>query len=138
MTAHNAKRFALFHIASAALEEVLLVSVLLALLPRFGIRTPLWLVALLALAWASWSYLSYKFISKTMRKPPVVGPETLVGLRCRTTTELSPGGYVRAGSELWRARSLADRIEAEAEVVVAEVSGLTLLVVPAADPITEG
>ena len=125
--------FALFNIVSTVIEEAVLITVLLWLLPHFAIRIPLWLVVVLALAWAAWSYLTYSLGKKVIGKPPAVGPETMIGLRCRTTTPLSPVGYVQAGSELWRACSITRDIDAEVEVVITEVRGLTLLVLPLTD-----
>ena len=125
--------FALFNIISTVIEEAVLIIVLLWLLPRFGIMIPLWLVVVLALAWAAWSYLTYSLVKKVIGKPPAVGPETMVDIRCRTITPLSPVGYVQAGSELWRAYSITRDIDAEVEVVITEVKGLTLLVLPLTD-----
>jgi NfeD-like C-terminal, partner-binding len=53
-----------------------------------------------------------------------------VGIKCRTTTPLSPQGYVLAGSELWRAHSIHGDVNAEVEVVTVDVKGLTLIVKP--------
>lgn len=125
--------FALFNLVSTVIEEAVLIAVLLWLLPHFGISIPIWLVVVLVLAWAAWSYLTYSLGKRVIGKPPAVGPETMVGLRCRTTTPLSPVGYVQAGSELWRACSIAGDVAAEVEVVIAEVRGLTLLVMPLID-----
>jgi membrane protein implicated in regulation of membrane protease activity len=125
--------FALFNIVSTVIEEAVLITVLLWLLPHFGIRIPIWLVVVLALAWAAWSYLTYSLGKKVIGKPPAVGPETMVGLRCTTTMPLSPMGYVQAGSELWRACSIAGDIDAGVEVVTVGMKGLTLFVTPSID-----
>ena len=88
--------FALFNIVSTVIEEAVLITVLLWLLPHFGISVSIWLVVVLALAWAAWSYLTYQLGKRVIGKTPAVGPETLIGVRCRTTTPLSLVGYVQA------------------------------------------
>ncbi len=127
------RSFALFSLVTTIIEEIVLMAVLLGLLPHSGISIPIWLVMVLALAWAAWSYLTYRLGKKVIGKPPVVGPETMVGLRCTTTMPLSPMGYVQAGSELWRACSIAGDIDAGVEVVTVGMKGLTLFVTPSID-----
>jgi membrane-bound ClpP family serine protease len=133
MPSRNKRLFALYSLATTVAEEVILVIVLLVVLPRFGIVIPLWLVAVLSLAWAAWSYFAYRMGKKVIGRRSVAGPEALVGVRCITTTPLSPVGYVRAGSELWRARSISGDIDAEVEVIISEVKGLTLFVMQSSD-----
>jgi membrane-bound ClpP family serine protease len=122
------RSFALFNLATTAAEETALMVVLLWLLPKLGMDVPPWLVIVLAVAWGAWSYLTYRIGARTLNILPVVGAEALPGVRCRTITPLSPGGYVRAGSELWKAHSIAGDIDSEVEVLIVEVKGLTLLV----------
>jgi len=90
----NKRSFALFCLVTTVIEEAVLVAVLLWLLPRFGITIPLWLFIVLVLAWAGWSYLTYRLGKKTIGKTPTVGPEAMVGTLCQTTTPLCPVGYV--------------------------------------------
>jgi membrane-bound ClpP family serine protease len=125
--------FVLFNLATTVVEETALMLVMLWLLPSLGMDVPPWIVIVLAMVWAAWSYLTYRIGAKTIEKIPVVGAEALVGVRCITTTPLLPGGYVQAGSELWRAHSTAGDINSEVEVVVVEVKGLTLLVKPSSE-----
>ena len=129
----NKRSFALYSLATTVAEVGLLVIVLLVVLLRFGIVIPLWLVAVLSQAWAAWSYIAYRMGKKVIGKRSVAGPEALVGVRCITTTPLSPVGYVRAGSELWRAHSISGDIDAEVEVIIFEVKGLTLFVMQSSD-----
>jgi membrane-bound ClpP family serine protease len=124
------RSFILFNLATTAAEETVLMVIMLWLLPSLGMDVPPWIVIVLAMVWAAWSYLTYRIGAKTIEKIPVVGAEALVGVRCITTTPLSPVGYIRAGNELWRAQSIAGDVNIEVEVVVVEVKGLTLLVTP--------
>lgn len=127
------RSFALFCLVTTVIEEAVLIAVLLWLLPRFGISIPIWLFVVLVLAWVAWSYLTYRLGERVIAKTPAVGPETMVGVMCRTTTPLCPVGYVQAGSELWRACSIAGDIDAGVEVVIIGMKGLTLFVTPSID-----
>jgi membrane protein implicated in regulation of membrane protease activity len=61
--------------------------------------------------------------------PSVVGPEAMLGRTGVVTTECSPVGYVRLGSELWRAESLdGARLPVGQPVVVRRFNGLAILV----------
>ena len=122
------RSFALLNLITTAAEEAVLVVVLLVILPRLRVNIPILLVVVLVVAWAVWSYFTYRLGAKAMDKIPVVGAEALVGIKCRTTTPLSPKGYVKVGSELWQAHSIDRDINSEVEVVIVEVKGLTLLV----------
>jgi len=133
MPGRTKRSFALYSLVTTIVEQAILVIVLLAVLPRFGIGIPVWLVVVLSLAWAAWSYFAYRMGEKVIGRTPVAGPEALVGVRCITTTPLSPVGYVRAGSELWRARSISGDIDTEVEVIISEVKGLTLFVMQSSD-----
>jgi len=132
-TGRNKGSFALFCLVTTVIEEVVLISVLLWLLPYFGIRIPARVVVLLVLAWAGWSCLTYLLGKKTLGKTPLVGTETIIGTICQTTTPLCPKGYVQVGTELWRARSIAGDIDTGVEVVTVGRKGLTLFVTPSSD-----
>lgn len=97
---------------------------LLFLLPYFGINVPIWVIVVASLGWAAWAYIGYSIGAKILAKKPVSGIEAMVGARCRTTTPLSPDGYVRAGSELWKARSTREHVDADVDVTIVDVKGL--------------
>jgi membrane protein implicated in regulation of membrane protease activity len=128
MPGRSRRSFAIYSLVVTIVEDAILVIVLLVVLPLFGISLPVWLVVVLPLAWAAWSYFAYRMGKKVIGKTSVAGAEALVGARCVTSTPLSPVGYIRVGNELWRAHSISGHIDAEVEVVVAEVKGLTLYV----------
>ena len=125
--------FTLYHIVTTTIQEAVLIIVLLWLLPHFGIGIPIWLVVVLVLVWAAFSYLSYSIGKGVICKPPIVGPETMIGRRSRATTLLSPAGYVQSGNEHWRAHSIAGVIERGIEVEIVDINGLDLFVAPLRD-----
>jgi membrane-bound serine protease (ClpP class) len=61
------------------------------------------------------------------RRKALVGVEALVGRRGVAVGDLRPEGQVRVGGEIWKARC-EGYCEAQTEVVVRGVDGLTLVV----------
>ncbi|MFC1909860.1 NfeD family protein [Chloroflexota bacterium] len=124
----NIKSYALFCLFTTLIEEAALVAALLWFLPQFGITIPVWVIAMLALAWAGWSYTTYWLGKKAIDKSPVLGLEAMIGTICKTTTPLVPEGYVRTKNELWRACSIAGDVGSGRQVVIVSVEKLTLFV----------
>jgi len=60
----------------------------------------------------------------------MISPETMVGSKCSAATSLTPEGYVRVGSELWKALATSSIIHKDEEVVIVGINGLTVLVAP--------
>jgi membrane-bound ClpP family serine protease len=127
------RSFGLINLVTTAVEEAVLVLILLVILPRLGVNIPIQLVVLSVVVWAAWSYITYRLGARAIDKIPVVGAEALIGIMGRTTTPLSPIVYVKVGGELWQAHSIAGDIDSEVEVVIVELRGLTLLVTIASD-----
>jgi len=122
------RKYTAYAIITSLLEELVLVAVVLWLLPRFGIDIPLWGLALLMIALGEYSYIIYKLGKKALDKKPTVSPD--IGNRGKATTPLTPTGYVRLGTEMWKASSTDSSIDAGEEVVVVGMQGMTLLVAP--------
>ncbi len=122
------RKFTAYATITSLLEELALVAVVLWLLPRLGINIPLWGLALLMIALGVYSYMTYQLGKKALDKKPIVSPD--IGNRGKATTPLTPTGYVRLGTELWKASSTDSSIEAGEEVVVIGMQGVTLLVAP--------
>jgi membrane-bound ClpP family serine protease len=123
------KKYVAYSIITSLVEEAALAAVVLWVLPELGINTPLWGLILMMLALGAYEYISYLICKKTLEKKPIVSPD--IGSRGITTTQLAPRGYVKIGSELWKAASTSSNMMDEGkEVVVVGVKGLTLLVAP--------
>ncbi len=101
--------------------------VVLWLLPRIGINIPLWGLIIMMVALGTYAWVAYRLGRKALDKKPIFSPD--VGSRGRTTTPISPTGYVRVNGELWRASS-SSTIGAGEEIAVAGIDGMTLLVSP--------
>ena len=114
-------------IITSLLEEAALAAVVLWLLPRFGIDIPIWGLILMMIALGAYNYITYRLGMKALVKKPIISPD--IGSRGRTTTPISPRGYVRVKGELWQASS-SSTIDAGAEIAVVGMEGMTLLISP--------
>jgi len=125
------KKYTAYSVISSVLEEAALAAVVLWALPEFGINIPLWGLILMMFGLGAYEYIGYRIGKKTLDKKPIVSPD--IGSRGRTTTQLAPTGYVKVGSELWKASSTGPDIDEGEQVVVVGVEALTLLVAPQND-----
>jgi|GEM_PF-478109 len=121
------RRYTAHVIITTLLEEAALVAVVLWGLPMFGINVPLWGLIVLMAALGTYASLTYRLGRKALARKPTVSPG--VGSRGRTTTLISPTGYVRVNGELWPAWSNAT-IGAGEEIAVAGMERMTLLISP--------
>ncbi len=128
LTDRKKRAYKLYSLGRLVFDEAALLAVVLWLLPGFGIDISIWLLIVFMVAWAVYSCLTSMLVEKVIVRESAVGPEALIGVKCRTTTPLSPEGYVRVGTELWRACSIAEGTEIGAEVIIVGINRLTLLV----------
>jgi len=122
------KRYTVLAIATGLLEQAVLAAVVLWLLPRVGINIPLWGLILMMIALGVYNYMNYRLGKKALVRKPMVSLD--IGSRGRTTTVISPKGYVRVNGELWQASS-SSTIDVGQEIVVMGIEGMTLLISPA-------
>jgi len=121
------RRYTVLAITTSLLEQAALVTVVLWLLPRAAINIPLWGLILMMIALGVYNYTNYRLGRKALVKKPVISPD--IGSRGRTTTPVSPKGYVRVNGELWQASS-SSTIDVGEEIVIVGREGMTLLVSP--------
>ena len=121
------RRYTVLAIVTTLLEEAALAAVVLWLLPRVAINIPLWGLILMMIALGVYGYITYRLGMKALVKKPMISPD--IGSRGRTTTPISPRGYVRIKGELWQASS-SSTIDAGEEIAVVGMEGMTLLISP--------
>ncbi len=119
-------------VVGALFEQALLAAAVLWLLPLFGIRLPLWLLAVLMLGLAVHSCIMYRVGRTTFFLKPKVAFENIIGATGVVTRWQSSEGYVKVQGVLWKARCPEHGLKAGDEVVVTGVVGLRLMVVPKA------
>ena len=82
---------------------------------------------LMMIALGVYNYITYRLGKKAIVKKPMISLD--IGSRGRTTTPISPTGYVRVNGELWQASSKST-IDAGEEIAVVGIEGMTLLISP--------
>lgn len=112
------------------LEEAILVAVVLWLLPQFNVNIPLWVLAVLMVALAIYSYIMYRVGRSTFLIRPKVAAEAVIGNEGKVTKRLAPEGYVKVQGVLWKATCSESELEVGDEVVVVGIEGLRLLIRP--------
>jgi len=121
------RRYTALAITTSLLEEAALVAVVLWLLPMVAVNIPLWGLILMMIALGVYNYINYRLGKKALDKKPMISLD--IGSRGRTTTPVSPKGYVRVNGELWQASSNST-IDAGEEIAVVGIEGMTLLIRP--------
>lgn len=123
----SCRTYKAYSIVIGLLEGTALTAMVFWLLPKFGINVPIWGLALLLVALATHNGIGYRLSSKVLQSKPI--PLFHLGGRGRAVTPISPNGYVRVNGELWRA-SANSSIQADSQVSIVAVQGMTLLVAP--------
>ena len=121
------RRYTALAITTSLLEEAALMAVVLWLLPKVAINIPFWGLILMMIALGVYNYINYRLGKKALTKKPMISLD--IGSRGRTTTPISPKGYVRVNGELWQASSNST-IDAGEEIAVVGIEGMTLLISP--------
>jgi membrane protein implicated in regulation of membrane protease activity len=108
--------------------DILLAGLVLLLLHKWMALSSAWGLGLFAL-WVVKDFAMY-FLLQGAFRPPLTGPETLVGARAVAMEPLAPTGHVLLFGETWRAESLRPHnvIAPGTPVIVRAIRGLTLLV----------
>ena len=117
-------------VLSNLLIEAVIVVVILWGLPRLGIRIPLYGLILICVAFLIYAVISYNIGSRTLRKKPVPGFTTMVGVEGQVVSRLAPEGLARIEGELWNARSENGPIDVGIDVIVVSQNGLKVIVRP--------
>lgn len=107
------------------LDDAIILTLAIIIFSRFGIRTPVWLIILIAVLFIGWTFVSYL----AMRRNPPLGFENMIGATGLTLDSLSPRGTVRISHEQWAAKARGGNIGVGVAVVVVGQTGLLLTVV---------
>ena len=117
-------------VLSNLLIEAIIVVVILWGLPRLDIHLPVYGLVLICVAFLIYAVISYNIGSRTLRKKPVPGFTTMVGVEGQVVIRLAPEGLVRIEGELWNARSENGPIDVGTDVIVVSQNGLKVVVRP--------
>ena len=108
--------------------EAIIVALLLWGLPRLGIHIPLYGIILICVAFIIYAVALFIIGSRTLRRKPLPGLTTMVGIEGQVVSRLAPEGFVRIGGELWNARAENGIIDVGADVIVVRQYGLKVVV----------
>jgi membrane-bound ClpP family serine protease len=115
-------------IVTSLLDEAAILAVIIWLLPKMGVKIPLWGTIICVLGFAVFAVVSFKVGSRTLRLKPMLGFTNMIGTEGLTTSRLMPDGFIKIDGELWAARAEKGHIESGKAVVVTEQKGLRLAV----------
>jgi membrane protein implicated in regulation of membrane protease activity len=115
-------------IVSTIAEETAIMLLSLWLLPRIKVHIPVFLLAIIMLAWLGWSVFTYRKGTTALVRNPVRGLVDMKGMKGVVVQPLRPEGLIKIGGELWNARAISGRTESGTNVVVVSQQGLKLIV----------
>ena len=115
-------------IITTILEEIGIYAIWRWLLPGLGINWPVSALIGMMVAWGIFSIFVFTITTSILSKQKPTGLPSMVGMRGKVTSELSPEGMVKIDSELWVAKSESGTIPAGGEVEVVGEDGLKLMV----------
>lgn len=116
-------------ILGGLLDDVVIAVIVIWGLPQFGIHIPVFGVVAILGVLTVYSVLSFHLGTRTLRRTPVPGFTSMVGLRGIAKLILSPSGLIEIKGELWQARSEnGNTIKIGDEVEVIAQKGLKLVV----------
>ena len=120
----------LISIINNLLIEAIIVTVILWVFPRFGVHIPLYGLILICIAFLIYATVSYNVGSRTLKRKPLPGFTTMIGVEGETVNRLAPEGLVRIEGELWSSISENGPIDEGTHVIVVHQNGLKLVVRP--------
>jgi membrane-bound ClpP family serine protease len=115
-------------IITSLLDEAIIVALIIWGLPKLGIQLPLYVIIIILIAFAAYAVITFKLGSRILKKTPMPGFTSMIGVEGRVVKRLAPVGFVRIQGELWDSRSQTSNIEVGSDVVVIAQSGLKLIV----------
>ena len=124
------KAYIVFNIATGLLKGAVLLSIVLWLLPLWGVNIPIWGLILMVAVFLTYEIVTFRLGRRALERKPVIWSEAIVGRCGKTTTPLTPDGYVQVNGELWHAFSSDTNINEDDDIVVVEMDRLILRVAP--------
>jgi membrane-bound serine protease (ClpP class) len=115
-------------VVTSLIDEVIIIAVVLWVLPLFDIHLPLWGLILLIIGFMIYAIMSFKIGSRILKKKPLPGMTSMVGIEGMVTTSLVPRGFIKIKGELWKARAESGTIISGTIITVISQEGLELVV----------
>lgn len=109
-------------------DEIAIIFILAFVLPALGVVVPPRIIGLVVGILLVKDAVFIPFILPVLERRATTGPEALPGQTATVVEELDPAGFVKIGSELWRAECTNGNAEMGEKVRVVGVRGNVLLV----------
>ncbi|MFC1990172.1 NfeD family protein [Chloroflexota bacterium] len=110
------------------LDEAAVVLLVIVVLQFFGIRIPLLIGIVMGLVLGTFVFIIHVAVIPSFHRRIVTGSEGMLGVQGRVVEALNPVGVIIVNGERWRAVSTDDNIEADENVEIVGLEGLTLKV----------
>jgi membrane protein implicated in regulation of membrane protease activity len=125
----STRGYTIYAIVGTILESLILLIVLFIILPLFSINLEWWIIVLIVLVELAISAFTYIMGRRALSRSLIYGSDSLIGCVGTVSSSLDPVGYIKIRGELWKA-VCNDKAGAGTEVVVTEMKGLKLRVIP--------
>lgn len=110
------------------IDDIIIIGIMFFILWKIGIRLPIELPIGVIVLVGIYSFLKYKYVYPALKKKPITGFESIIGLIGVVVKPLNPEGLVKVQGELWKAISCdKDVINIDEKVEIIKVEGLTLI-----------
>ena len=106
-------------------DEAIILAIILLVMWQLGIEMPVWFIITLSLIFSAITFIIYR----ALRKNPQLGFENMIGQSGFAVSPIARKGTVKIRGELWHAVTNSKNIEAGAEIIVVEQTGLKLTVI---------
>ncbi|MFC1933989.1 NfeD family protein [Chloroflexota bacterium] len=110
------------------LDEAAVIVVILLILHFLGIQIPLPIIIVGGIIVGIFVLIIHIAVIPSFHRKQVTGREGMIGEQGRVVEPLTPVGAITVKGEYWRAKSIDDSIEADENVEIVGLEGLTLRV----------
>jgi membrane-bound ClpP family serine protease len=115
----------IFAIILSLADEAIIVAIILLVLWQLGIEIPVWFIITLSFIFFIITFIVYR----ALKKNPQLGFENMIGQSGLAVEPIARKGTVKINGILWFAMTNGEKIEAGAEIIVVEQTGLKLTVI---------
>jgi len=110
------------------LDEAAVLLVVILVLQFLGLRIPLSITITVAIIVGMFVFIIHIAVIPSFRRKQVTGREGMIGTQGKVVEPLTPVGAITVKGEYWRAKSVGNNIDADENVEIVGLEGLTLKV----------
>jgi len=110
------------------LDEAAVLLVVILVLQFLGLRIPLSITITVAIIVGMFVFIIHIAVIPSFHRKQVTGREGMIGTQGKVVEPLTPVGAITIKGEYWRAKSVGNNIDADENVEIVGLEGLTLKV----------